>query len=240
MSQHVPVPCENCGRELLIQAHNLGRIGKCKYCGYVFRAQLESIFELPPSPPSRSSAEEEESIAAKRAPTSELAQQRGLPMTKAGGSSASRRRRDRGSRRASVRDLGTHSPADSVAAPASASFTDDTPLACDHGWEEVRAAMEASPAALSALRDRADEIARLKKHVQAEFAEIAQLRARIEEERSLAHLSGAPSTQENAEQFAALRRVPALPGGDRDPPLAVGGTSCRVEFEVGPANPGVR
>src|SRR5262245_10782324 len=47
MSEHIPVRCENCGRELLIRARNLGRIGTCKYCGYLFRAQLEGVFELP-------------------------------------------------------------------------------------------------------------------------------------------------------------------------------------------------
>ena len=58
MSDRIPVPCENCGRELLIRTKNLGRIGKCNYCGCHFRAQLHSRFELSVSRPSPPSDEE--------------------------------------------------------------------------------------------------------------------------------------------------------------------------------------
>jgi hypothetical protein len=126
MSERIPVLCENCGRELLIRAENLGRIGKCNYCGYLFRAQLHSRFELGVSPPSSSS-------------------DRGS----AGGAPASRSPRYRERHQALSRHLGPEPPPD----PAAPFAPHETPLALEQAREETRPARDTFLGELPVLRE---------------------------------------------------------------------------------------
>jgi hypothetical protein len=41
MAERISIPCPNCGRILLIPHQNLGRGGRCRHCGHLFRAPVQ-------------------------------------------------------------------------------------------------------------------------------------------------------------------------------------------------------
>lgn len=176
MSERVPMPCENCGRDLWIRLRNVGRIGKCKYCGYLFRARMDDVFNLTPSPPSRAAKVEDESRCVRdQEPTRELAQGRGQLVAKDDGPASGRQQLARERRIVLPQGRGPWSSEPFEPAPA----PDQPSLASEPRWEAAHSPISEFRAELAALRDRADQVDHLKQRLRAELAEIEQIRAQL-------------------------------------------------------------
>ena len=177
MSERVPMVCENCGQDLWIRLQNVGRIGKCRYCGHLFRARIDEVLDLQPTPPARVAKAVNESR---------------------GGKEDSRQRLARDPLIVLPQDQGARTPVDLEPR------ADRSPPS-ERRWEAAHSPISEFRAELTALRDRATQVDQLKQRLQTELTEIEQILAQIQEAQAKTSDPEAQAALERVREVEALR-----------------------------------
>ncbi len=227
MAERVSIPCPNCGRILLIPRQTLGRGGRCRHCGHLFRAPdlgdsdqglASSTYVCPPlkaGAPGDSDSLLSSSMTTVLVPGNEdgprAAPRPELFQTLAG---TCRRLFARvGERAGALRppDLThwfvglrsrVHWPRghhDPGSAPGRGS------LGPDRGREEAREAADEWRSVLSAIRQEAAEADRLKKELRADLAEVERIRVQLKDAYPLVIDLSSRAALERVQELESLR-----------------------------------
>ena len=205
MSQRVSMPCPNCGRVLVIPHQNLGRGGRCRHCGHLFRAQAHSGFDpmLSPSTPPAQVVENTEGNHPSPHPElfRGLASVWGRLVAKVGEQAGKlpqlqpRRWLVLPRRRPPQLQDQDHP------APAPTQRT----LEWKQDWDAARGTIGELRSELSAIREHAAQANQLKQELRADLAEIEQIRVQLKEAYPLAIDPNSQAALEKIRELEALR-----------------------------------
>jgi chromosome segregation ATPase len=227
MSQHVSIACPNCSRILLIPHQILGRGGRCRHCGHLFRAQVQgdpdqelslSTYYCPPfeaGAPGDSDLMLSSSTITVLAPGDEDGHHDApRPWPFHGLASACRRLAARIGEQAGklpqfdprpwlvlLRSRAQQPWGQDNPAPAPGQRT----LELKQEWEASRGKIDELRSELSAIREQAAQANRLKEAFRADLAEIETIRIQLKEAYPLAIDPNSQAALEKIQELEALR-----------------------------------
>jgi chromosome segregation ATPase/DNA-directed RNA polymerase subunit M/transcription elongation factor TFIIS len=208
MSQRFPIPCPNCGSELLIRVQNLGRKGKCNHCGHLFRAQMKDVSELKQFLDARPVRDAKGEHGRRAVPGGGSPKgsrtNRGQSIGERASEQAGHARRpeEKESRPAPLQD---GEPEGWQTSPTALSPNNPLAHALGQEWEAARSLLQQLRTEVAELRDRAARADRLEQEQRAERAEIEDLRAKLHEARDRARSLDEEGAGARAGEIEALR-----------------------------------
>src|SRR5262245_11341733 len=205
MSQRVSMPCPNCGRVLLIPHQILGRGGRCRHCGHLFRAQVQSGSDLVLSsstPPVQVLEDEDgNDHQPHREVFRSLASVCGRLVATVGELAGKLQKLN--PRRWLV--LPRRRPPRLQEQDNPAPAPDQRTLELKQDWEAARGPIDELRSELSAIREQAAQANRLKQELRADLAEIERIRVQLKEAYPLAIDPNSQAALEKIQELEALR-----------------------------------